>query len=56
MAGHLDAKGVDISKDNVQLGVPLKFDPLKERFVDNTQANELVSRNYRAPFVVPAEV
>ena len=27
MAGHLDANGVDITKDNVQLGVPLKFDP-----------------------------
>jgi len=40
----------------VQLGMPLKFDPATERFVDNAQANELVTRNYRAPFVVPAEV
>jgi hypothetical protein len=56
MAGHLDANGVDITKDNVQLGVPLKFDPRTERFVDNAQANELVSRNYREPFVVPAKV
>ncbi|MEI8042634.1 MAG: gfo/Idh/MocA family oxidoreductase, partial [Verrucomicrobiota bacterium] len=56
MAGHLEANGVDITKDNVQLGVPLKFDPRKERFVDNAQANELVSRNYREPFVVPAKV
>ena len=56
MAAHLDANGVDITKDNVQLGVPLKFDPATERFVDNAQANELVTRNYRAPFVVPAEV
>ncbi|HOX56589.1 MAG TPA: Gfo/Idh/MocA family oxidoreductase [Candidatus Paceibacterota bacterium] len=56
MAGHLDANGVDITKDNVQLGMPLKFDPRKERFVDNAQANELLSRNYRPPFVVPAKV
>jgi len=56
MAGHLDANGVDISKDNLQLGVPLKFNPGKERFVDNAQANSLVSRNYRAPFVVPEKV
>ncbi len=56
MAGHLDANGVDITKDNVQLGVPLKFDPRTERFVDNPHANELVSRNYRKPFVVPTEV
>ncbi len=56
MAGHLEANGVDITKDNVQLGVPLKFDPRRERFVGNAQANELVTRNYRQPFVVPAKV
>jgi predicted dehydrogenase len=56
MAGHLEANGVDITKDNVQLGVPLKFDPRKEQFVDNPQANELVSRSYREPFVVQAKV
>jgi hypothetical protein len=56
MAGHLEANGVDITQDNVQLGLPLKFDPRKERFVDNPQANELLSRNYRQPFVVPAKV
>lgn len=56
MAGHLDANGVDIAKDNVQLGVPLKFDPQTERFIDNDQANQMVSRNYRAPFVVPEKV
>ena len=56
MAGHLDANGVDITQDKVQLGVPLKFNPRKERFVDNDQANEMLSRNYRQPFVVPAKV
>ena len=56
MAGHLDANGVDVAKDNVQLGMPLKFDPQTERFVDNPQANELVKRQYRQPFVVPTEV
>ena len=56
MAAHLDANGVDITKDNVQLGVPLKFDPKKERFVDNAEANEMVTRNYRPPFVVPVQV
>ena len=47
---------MDIAKDNVQLGMPLKFDPQTERFLDNAQANALVSRNYRKPFVVPTEV
>lgn len=56
MAGHLEANGVDCAKDAVQLGLPLKFDAEKERFVDNDQANQLVSRKYRQPFVVPEQV
>ena len=56
MAGHLDANGVDITKDNLELGQPLKFDPRRERFVDNDQANAFVSRDYRAPFIVPLKV
>jgi len=56
MAGHLEANGVDIAQDNLQLGMPLKFDPQQERFVDSEQANGLVSREYRRPFVVAAGV
>ncbi len=56
MAAHLDANGIDLAKDNLTLGLPLEFNPRKERFVDNEQANALVSRNYRAPFVVPEKV
>jgi predicted dehydrogenase len=56
MAGHLDANGVDITADNLQLGVPLKFNPETERFADNDKANEMVSRNYRKPFEVPEKV
>ena len=56
MVAHLEANGVDITKDNLQLGVPLKFDPKRERFTDNAQANQYVSRNYRQPFVVPEKV
>jgi len=36
--------------------LPLKFDPQKERFADNDQANQLVSRKYRQPFEVPEKV
>jgi predicted dehydrogenase len=56
MAAHLEANEVDITKDNLQLGLPLKFDAAQERFVDSDQANALVSRNYRQPFVVPEKV
>jgi hypothetical protein len=56
MAAHLEANGVDLAQDDVKLGMPLKFNPRKERFLDNAQANELVSRKYCQPFVVPEKV
>ena len=56
MAGHLEANGVDLTQDEVRLGLPLKFDPKAERFPENPAANMLVSRKYRAPFVVPEKV
>lgn len=36
-----------------QLGRHLEFDPLAERFTNDEEANALLSREYRAPFVVP---
>jgi predicted dehydrogenase len=39
-----------------QLGPVLKFDPKTERFVGNDKANQLSTRQYRAPFVVPDHV
>jgi predicted dehydrogenase len=48
--------GLDLSKNTYQLGPMLKFNPGKEKFVDNTDANKLLTRPYRAPFVVPEKV
>ena len=55
---HLSANGVDLDKTPVTLGAMLTFDPDTERFVGefSDAANRLVSRQYRAPFVVPEEV
>lgn len=38
----------------VRLGAPLDFDPTAERFVNNSPADAMLTRDYRAPFVVPA--
>jgi len=54
MAEHLAANGVDIATDKVTLGVPLKMDPKTETFLGNAKANELLTRPYRAPYIVPA--
>ena len=55
---HLLANGVDLNKTPATLGAMLTFDPATERFVGefSEQANRFVSREYRAPFVVPEKV
>ena len=53
MSEHLAANGVDIAKEYVTLGVPLRMDPKTERFLGDDKANELLTRPYRAGFVVP---
>lgn len=39
-----------------RVGEPLRFDPHSERFVDNEIANGLLTRRYRAPYIVPEKV
>jgi predicted dehydrogenase len=39
-----------------RLGRKLKFDPKSEKFVGDTEADALLTRHYRAPFVVPETV
>ena len=55
---HLLANGVDLDKTPATLGAMLTFDPDSERFVGefSAAANPLVTREYRAPFVVPEQV
>ena len=39
-----------------RLGRELKFDPTTMRFPNDAEANAMLTRNYRAPYVVPSEV
>jgi hypothetical protein len=50
------AIGVDPTKAKWIVGPKLDFDPVKERFIGNDRANALLTRAYRAPFVVPDKV
>ena len=43
-------------KASETLGKVLKMDPKTQRFEGNAAANALLTRNYRAPFVVPENV
>ena len=56
MEEHLAANQVDTKKTPATLGAVLKMNPRMERFAENAAADELLTRNYRAPFVVPAKV
>ncbi len=55
MAEHLAINGVDLKKTRLTLGLPLTIDPPLERFTGSgsSAANKLLTRKYRAPFVVP---
>ncbi len=53
MAAHLKANQVDIEKPSLTVGPWIEMDPVAERFKDNSAANELLTRKYREPYVVP---
>lgn len=50
---HLKANGVPDTTVG-RLGAALEFDPAAEKFVANSAADALLTREYRAPFIVPA--
>jgi len=59
---HLTANGVDMAQAKPVLGAGLDFVPAEERFATSceydlgTWANQLLTRNYRAPYIVPEKV
>jgi hypothetical protein len=56
MQEHLEMNNVDLAKTPATLGVFLNMDPKTERFAGNHSANKMLTRDYRAPFVVPKDV
>jgi len=55
MLEHLAANRIDLDRTPLTLGLPLAIDPSAERFTgaEAAAANALLSRAYRAPYVVP---
>jgi hypothetical protein len=56
LEGHLSAALCHLANISYRTGRKLAFDAARERFVNDAEANALVSRRYRAPFVVPEKV
>ncbi len=52
---HLADHEVDIEKTPLAIGPWIAIDSDKEQFIDNPAADAMLTRQYRAPFVVPAE-
>lgn len=54
---HLEKENaIKVSGLNCWLGPQLKIDQQAERFIDNERANQLLTRDYRKPYVVPEKV
>jgi predicted dehydrogenase len=56
MEAHLGANLVDLYQTPLVMGAALKMNPRTERFTNNPEANQLLAREYRKPFVVPEKV
>ena len=54
--GHISAALCHMANISYRTGDKLRFNPVTERFVGNDEANRLITRDYRAPYVVPAQV
>ena len=48
-----EAYGVDLKRTPFSIGPLLTMDPKTETFIGNDEANAMITRNYRKPFVVP---
>ena len=48
--GHRSATLINLAKIAVQLGRSLNFDPVKQRFVEDDEANRLVRQPMRGPW------
>ncbi len=51
---HLLGQRVDLDATELRFGKMLTCDPVAERFVDGPNANRMLTRRYRHPFVIPA--
>jgi predicted dehydrogenase len=56
MEEHLKGNGVKLDGKTYRLGRKLSIDPTTESIVGDAEANRMLTRDYRKPFVVPEKV
>jgi hypothetical protein len=50
---NLKAVNFDLTETTYTLGRTLEMNPKTEKFIGDDEANKLLTREYRKPFVVP---
>ena len=53
---HLSSALAHLGNISYRLGRQLHFDPVAERFIGDKDANNMLSREYRAPYVLPEKI
>ena len=53
---NLTKVGMKLDETTYQLGRTIEFDAKSEQFVDSEEANRMLTREYRKPFVVPERI
>jgi hypothetical protein len=53
---HLASGLAHLGNISYRLGRQLTFDPAREKFVGDAEADKMLKRDYRKPFVVPEKV
>jgi predicted dehydrogenase len=55
-SAHLSSALAHLGNISYRLGRQLNFDPVAERFIGDEDANYMLSREYRAPYVIPEKI
>jgi len=55
-SGHLSSALAHLGNISYRLGCQLEFDPVAERFIGNQDANFMLTRQYRAPYLMPDKI
>ena len=53
---HLSTAFCHLGNISYRLGREMKFDPAKGKFVNDAEGDQLLTRKYRAPYIVPDQV
>ena len=54
--GHHSCALIHMANTSYRLGRTLQFDPQTERYIGDEEANAMLTRDYRTPFVIPENV